>query len=996
VVAPAPAIQGDPARPAGLIAMTMASLLPAGAKIGDVVIVSSRLVGRRAELAELRSALAAATAGQPVTVLLGGEAGVGKTRLVTEFAREAERQNARVVVGQAVDLGDVGLPFMPIAGAVRELAAQLGADQLLELAGPGRDVLPSLVPDLGAVPDRVADGRVRLFEVMAVLLERVAADRPLVFVIEDVHWADESTRDLLRFVVRALGSARVVIVITYRSDEVHRNHPLRPFLAELDRIRAVRRLDLPRLTENEVGEQLAGILGHQPARPLVSRVYRRSEGIPFFVEELAHTEGDDGSPLPDSIRDLLLVRVEQLSPPTQEVLRLLAAGGVQVEDAVLSTVSELDTPALEAALREAVSANVIRVDGTAYAFRHALLREALHNDLLPGTHSRLHARYAQVLDERPELMEQGSAAAAHHWYAALDQERAFAAFLRAADEARRSYAHSETLRLLERVLELWHRMPDPAGVAGTDRAGVLLRAARAAEDAGDLERSLALAEAGLAEPGIRADLERHGGLLYQRARMFSDLGRPGATEAFQDALRIMPTAPPSTARARLLVMLAARHMMESDFAEAIKVADEAIAVARESGTADAEVRAHTIRGPSLVHAGEIDAGFAAFDEVRRLVDDDASVPVGYYINLSDSLHLLGRYEEAAEVAQQGIERAIAVGLARSLGAMLAGNAAEPLLALGRWDEAERLITRTLELDPPARHAWHLMHLQVSLLLWRGDVAGAAAAFEELRCSQVGRSLDPQYRLPTAVATAGVAFGSGDPAAAWQALVDVLDTPASPGYRLPLLATAAAALGGLARTGADVPERGPERVRSLSRQIGDWGQATLWCAVIDAELAEAGTEAEAASWAAAVALVEAAPGPAHLRPYARYRLGAALVAVGDRGKAASTLRTAAEQADALRAGLVRGWIDDLVRRAGIRLIDGVPSQRPGTAGLTPRELEVLRLVAAGHSNREIGAALFISAKTASVHVSNILAKLGVGSRVEAAAVAHRDGLLGDAA
>jgi tetratricopeptide (TPR) repeat protein len=602
----------DEAGPSGVTAMTDAVLTVAGDKIGDVVTISPGLVGRRAELDELRGALAAAAGGQQVTVLLGGEAGVGKTRLVTEFAREAEAGGARVVVGQCVPLGDVGLPFVPIAGAVRDLASQLGADQLLELAGPGRDVLPSLVPELGADVGQVADGRVRLFEVIAVLLERVAVDRPLLLVIEDAHWADGSTLDLLRFVARALGSARVAIIVTYRSDEVHRTHPLRPFIAELDRIRTVRRIDVPRLTEDEVGEQLAGILGHRPAGPMVARVHRRSEGIPFFVEELARTEDDASSPLPDSLRDLLLVRVEHLSPAAQDVLRMLAVGGVRVEDAVLTAVAELDAVALETALREAVSANVIQVDGTAYAFRHALLREALHDDLLPGTHARLHARYAAVLEQRPDLMVRGSAAAAHHWYAAQEQEQAFNAYLRAAVESRQSYAHAETVRMYERALELWHRMPDPAAMAGSSRAGLLHRAARAAEDSGDLDRSLVLIEAALSEPDVQADVARYGGLLYQRGKLFSDLGRPSATAAIEEALHLVPSSPPSAARARTLVMLAARHMMESRFAAALEVADEAVTVARAAGAADAEMRALNVRGPSLIHSGRIDAGFEAF------------------------------------------------------------------------------------------------------------------------------------------------------------------------------------------------------------------------------------------------------------------------------------------------------------------------------------------------------------------------------------------------
>lgn len=970
--------------------------------MGGVVTVSPGIVGRSAELAELRHALGTAADGQTVTVLLGGEAGVGKTRLVTEFAREATDSGASVVVGQSVALGDAGLPFVPIAGAVRELAAQIGAEALLDLAGPGRDVLPNLVPELGISTRPVAGGQVRLFEVIAVLLERVSADRPLLLVVEDIHWADGSTRDLLRFVVRALNTARVAIVTTYRTDEIHRTHPLRPFLAELDRVRSVRRVDVPRLSEDEVAEQLAGILRERPARSAVSRIYRRSEGIPFFVEELAQSEGDAESPLPDSLRDLLLVRVEQLSTTAQEVLQLLATGGVRVEDAVLTEVADLDPVPLEDALREAVSANIIRVDGTAYAFRHALLREALHDDLLPGAHARLHARYAEVLDRKPELMLRGAAAAAHHWYAAHEQERAFSAYLRAAAEARDSYAHAETLRMLERVLELWHRMPDPAGVADTDRIGILHRASRAAEDAGDPERALSLIEAAIAEAEVEADPGRFGILVSQRAKVSSDLGRPGATAQLERDLAVVPSSPPSVARARMLSMLAARYMMEDRFAEGAAVAAEAAQAAKTVGAFDAEMRAHIIRGPCLIHSGHIDAGFEAFEEARRAAGDDPGglavdprMLPGYYINLSDAYNLLGRYHESVETAQHGIERSVRLGLSRSSGAMLAGNAAEPMIALGRWDDATQLIDRTLDLDPPARHAWHLLHLKAYLSLWRGDVTAAGAVLDELAARQAGRLIDTQYAVPTANITAWVALVQGNALAAWQAVESLVDTKASPGYVQPLLATAAAALGALARTGETVPEGSAIRVRASLDRIGDWGNAGLWRAVVAAELAPVDGQDEVAAWTAAKAAARSAPGPVHFRPYSMFRLGEARLAAGDREGAATVLRRAVEEASTLGAHLIRTWVDDLARRGGIRLLQDVPREGNGL-DLTARELEVLKLVALGRTNREIGERLFISAKTASVHVSNILAKLGVASRVEAAAVAHREGLIDSAA
>lgn len=966
----------------------------AGDKIRDVAtsLFSPSFVGRGFELRALASALADAAERQATAVLVGGEAGVGKSRLIQEFAGEAELSGARVILGQSVELGGDGLPFAPIAGALRDLSGQLGLHRLIELAGPGGSILPTLLPELGESSGTQADGRGRLFEVVTVLLERASADRPLVFVVEDLHWADASTRDLLRFAIRALDGARVLIIASYRSDEVHRRHPLRPFLAELDRVRAVRRLDVPRLSQAEVGEQLTGIFGSRPSPDVVKKIFSRSEGIPFFVEELARAgaDGRHGS-LPDSVRDLLLVRVEQLSPSTQEVLRVLSAGSAKVDDALISAVVDLDQVELEAALREAVSANLIRVEGQAYAFRHALLREVLHEDVLPGKHARLHTRYAEVLESRPELVGNGSAAVAiaHHWYAAHEHERAFAAYIRAADDTARAYAHAETLRLLERALELWHRTPDPEAIAGSSRAQLLHRAARAAEDAGEMERSLALAKEGLAEPAVEDELEVFGALLYQRVHMLRNLGRPAAMDAATEALAKIPESPPTAARARLLNHVAAAHMMDGRFSAAVPLARQAVEVAKASGDSDAEMRAYNTLGPAYVHNDELAAGFAAFEKSRQLAQADPRRMVGYYINYSDSLNLLGRYAEAAELARSGIAKAAAIGMARNTGAMLAGNAAEPLISLGQWNEAGRLIKEAIDLDPPSRHMWHLLTLYALLKLLKGDLEAARELLDEVRAQQAGRAIDSQYAVPLAHVQAQLAVADGDLEAGWVHVTAALERTASAGYDLPVLTTGAQIISRLARSGNPVPEGGAATIQSAVHRIGNWGSAHVWRAVIEAELAD-GVE----RWRSAIFVVDKVEGPVHLRPYARYRLAESLIAANDRNAATEALRDAAGHASRLNAGLLHRWIVELARRAGIRLLNQVSS--PRAVGLTSRELEVLRLVAAGLSNREIGQQLFISAKTASVHVSNILAKLGANSRVEAAAIAHRDGLLGDAA
>lgn len=964
------------------------------------------MVGRGEELDGLRSALDAA-ADQPTTVLLAGEAGVGKTRLVTEFAAEATEAGARVLSGNCVELGGDGVAYAPVAGAMRRLATQIGAEAVLDLAGPGRGAVTRLLPELGVTDIDPDEGRGRLFEVVTVLLERVSAEQPLVLVIEDLHWADGSTRDLLRFVIRALGSSRVVLVCTYRSDEIHRTHPLRPFLAELDRIRSVRRIDVPRLTRAEVGIQLEGILGQAAMPDAIARVHERSGGIPFFVEELASMEIDERRALPASLRDLLLVRVERLSDPTQELLRLLAVGGDRMDHAALAAVSGRDSGPLQQALREAVSTNVLSVDGDGYAFRHSLLREAIQEDLLPGERIELHRRYAETLDAHPEFASSGAAAVevAHHWYAAQEQERAFCASLRAGDAAVTAYAHGEALLMFERALELWHRVPDPTDLSGGDHAELLSRAASAARDAGEVERSLSLLKAAVAEPGVASDPLRLGELMWQQAPLLKDAGRAiEATETVRRALEIVPADPPSVPRARLLQLKAAHLMLDGKFAEAVEVGTNAAAVARAVDACGVEFRVYTILGPALVHSGKVKSGLEALDTAHRLAGDSPRLLASHPINASDTLNLLGRYAEAAQAAIEGIDLAREVGLGRTLGAMMVGNAAEPLLALGEWERADQLITRGLELEPAKRHVWHLRLLQVWLRLWRGDVDGADQGLHEVRGVMRNGSPGPQYLLPMASITAQIALAKGDPAAAWQEVEQLLGDVRepvhhSPGHQLPVLVTGAHALGARVREegqGAELTDAG-DRIRERLDNFGDWGEVRMWRCVVEAELA-GGSGDEAEPWQAVVDRVEL---PAHLPPYARYRLGRALVSRGDRTGAAAALTEAAAQADRLGAGLVRGWVDDLGRRAGISLGPGPSAgDSAGTSAdgqplaLTGREREVLRLVADGLSNRQIGEELFISAKTASVHMSNILAKLGVSTRGEAAAIAHRQRLFVD--
>ncbi|MGH2813886.1 MAG: ATP-binding protein, partial [Actinomycetota bacterium] len=327
----------------------------------------------------------------------------------------ARAAGATVLTGGCVELGGEGVPFVPLVEALRGLVRDLDEPALARLLpGQTRPELAHLLPELGppATPDGGGEldrlsttpgfwsDQGRLFELLLGLLERLGAERRTVLVVEDLHWADRSTRDLLAFLVRNLRHGRLLLVLTYRSDELHRRHPLRPFLAELDRGRQVERLELARFGPAEVAAQLAGIQGAPVAAELAARIHARSGGNAFFVEELAAaaTDGD----LPPSLRDTLLARIELLGEPAQQVLRVAAAAGNRVDHDLLAEVAGLPEAELLAALREAVSAQVLLADaddGT-YGFRHALVKEAVYAELLPGERTRLHARFAAALAAR--------------------------------------------------------------------------------------------------------------------------------------------------------------------------------------------------------------------------------------------------------------------------------------------------------------------------------------------------------------------------------------------------------------------------------------------------------------------------------------------------------------------------------------------------------------------------------------------------------------------
>lgn len=952
--------------------------------------VSPVLVGRSAELARLRAAFDAA----PGAMLVGGEAGVGKTRLISEFVARVGA-DARVLEGGCLQLGSDGLPFAPFTAVLRRLVRELGVDGVAELL-PRRDAtgLARLLPEFGEPESGESTGdeaRARLFELVLTLFEGLAEQAPVVLIIEDAHWADRSTRDLLAFLVRNLsGKVRLFIVVTYRIDELHRGHPLRPLLAELDRVERVGRFELSRLSRREVADLVHSITGSEPTPWLVDKVYERSEGNPLFVETLVGCDGELATELPDSLRDLLLAGVQRLPEETQEIVRA-ASGATTVDHRLLAAVTGLGEAELNRALRPAVAANVLTVDGDGYTFRHALIREAVHEDLLPGEHTRLHERYAEALAEDPGLVPAGRAAVekAHHWSGAHNLTWALIESWRAAHDTRKAAAYAEELQMLYRVLEYWDRVPDAAERIGRSHARVLEKATVAAELAGELELGIKLATASLKEI---EDPVRSACQLERRGRMSIQLRRVEGIADLREAVRRVPADPPTVTRARALATMAeSLFKLRGATPEALAAAQEAVAVAREVGDGSAETSARLSLFCIAADYDRPPESLLEFEEIAQVAERSGAFRPLLRIAVNKSHHLegSGRHELAAEVARAGIERARQYGLGRTSGTFLAINLAEPLMSLGRWEEAVQVIEQALEQDPPPGHVAALQELSGEIAAFRGDFRVAEAAYD---VSSAFIARDPNLRAEDHLAlvrlAATIALAKGRPEEARDAIAPALDwsdLPDAARYLWPTLVLGAQAcltltgsaeafLSALRETAAALTVKGPLQAalhrtfEAIAARVEGGSDLASWDEVADA-------------WAALS------------QPYARAKAllaaGEVALATGERDAAAARLRTAAELAEKLQAMPLVERIHDLSRRA--RLTSG---HSPGH-GLTPRELEVLRLVTEGRSNREIADALFISTKTASVHVSNILAKLHATTRGEAAATAHHLGLFTNA-
>jgi DNA-binding NarL/FixJ family response regulator/tetratricopeptide (TPR) repeat protein len=1017
-----------------------------------VTLVSSpELVGREPELAALDAALSRAADGEPGIVVVAGEAGIGKTRLIEAFVARARSDGSRVLVGGCLDLADDGLPYAPLTEALRTFLRGLSRDQITAILGPARDEIGRLLPGIGRVAPAadhgsgmVSDARsglaqASLFGLVLGLLGDLGAEAPTVLVFEDLHWVDRGTRDLVTFLARNLERERLLVVLTVRTDGLAPGHPVPTWLAELERDPRTSRRDLERLDRADVGRQVATILGTRADEAQVDRIHARSGGNPFFVEELVGVERRGGTgPLPRTLSETLAGQIATLPVESQRLLGVVAVAGRPVDERLVAAVSDRDEAAVREPIRAAVTAGILIPDPVSGSLRprHALLGEVLERDLLPAERRGIHERFAVVLSERPELADPSPAGAAaelaHHWLVADRPAEAFRACIAAAEAAEAVYAYAAACRQYGLAIGLESRLTAEGRAEADlpDPVELRRRAAWVADDADDGEQAIAWLRDALArvdetaQPGLA-------GLLHSRIgySLWTQDRSEEALAEHREAVRLVPDEPPSAERAHVLVGLAGWLMGAGHYGESRQVGESAIACAVASGATAAEGRARAILGPDLVSLGEPEAGIAELEAARRIAEEHGLIDIQILAlaNLAYQLVVADRLDDAVAAGTGGIEAARSHGLERRFGAHFHAVAIDALFRVGRWTEAEAEARTSLDRQAGGLGTIYRDAVAARLLTARGEPVVAHSLLAPSERLGVGE-IDADLGAFVALVGAELAIDEGDPERATAAVTT--------GWTHLDAGDDTVMVGPLCALGLRAAADRAERARALRRPTeivaaeADGATAsrraeTLWAehppttasgrafrALCAAEAARLDETADAAAWHAVADAWAAIPMP-YPAAYARVREAEASLMSGARDDAAGTLAQAHEAATTLGARPLVEVIDALARRGRLALpsepsaasgaevagaetgtpVMAVPKAPSGSTdlGLSVRELEVLALVAAGRTNGQIAKELFISPKTASVHVTHILDKLGVSSRIEAAMIAARAGL-----
>jgi DNA-binding CsgD family transcriptional regulator len=1031
---------------------------------------AASFVGREAELAAIGELVERTRSGPSRALFVTGDAGVGKSTLLA--AALAQRPDATVIGTACPPASDAIAPMAPVAEILRAMVASLPPAAATEVVGADRDDLSVLVPSLGGMPRADGElGRTRLLEAIRSTIERFAALRPpTVIVIEDLHWADASTRDVLAFLAGTVRDAPVLLVGTSRSEDLPVGHPWAAMLRELSRSDRTTRIELLPFGRAEVAAFASASLGFEPGPAVVDALLERSDGNPLFAGELLASGAMEGRrSIPQTVAETMQGRIAGTTPDLQSLLRIAAVIGRSFDDRLMVAMLSSEPAALASGLREAVAQRflVVREEHgeERFAFRHELLREVAYAQLVPLERRSIHAAVASVLAGLPAA---GSdrvgrlAEIAHHWTAAGDAVRAVPALIDAGAAAESIYAFAEAFERYDTALRLWPQAAAAAAVSteagqaprplgfqmetGARAPAPAVASPFAAERLADLcrraaevslltdhhERGLELArdvvDDGSGDALLRAlDLERVARLL----RSAGDVD--AALEPAAVAVSLVDGLAPSRQVARVLASQARGLVAAGRLADGRIAAERAIEIASAAGASAEAAEARSVLGLSLAGLGELDAGLDALVAAREegigsarpsFIQPRPSIigtVIHGYADLADVLDRAGRSEDATAITREGAELARRMGVGGTWGRVLETHEAAGLLHLGRWDEAEELSRRLLRSGASGGAAARLLVVRARLEIGRGWFEDAATHLEAATI-QLAEHPDVQLAAAVHAARAELAAWRGqladarsavdeglrrihaheDPVAAlelcWLGLRVEAERASLAGARKASAELAAAheAAELLHAEAEALSSRFADRARAAPREVRGFGPLAA------AEWTRVGRASDPDAWAAAADSWRALRDPA-LLAYARWREAeAVLEGRSERTRAEVALREAWALASSLAAAPLLREMEDLGRRS--RFYTATPDAPAAAAplnarqqdiarlGLSARELEVLALVAAGRTNRQIAEELFITEKTAGHHVSNVLGKMDATTRVEAAAMAHKLGIL----
>ena len=933
------------------------------------------LLGRERDIAELDEALRLAVQGSPQVVLVGGDAGIGKTTLVADLERRAGELGFTVATGHGLDL-EADISFAPVVEAVRSL---LGRVEDVQSRPSARRMLTLLDPDT----PRSREAFDVLDDLTVVVLEAAAAG-PVLMVLEDMHWADRSTQDFAATLSRT-ARGRLLLVLTFRSDELHRRHPFRKSLTEISRTPGARRIDLAGLDRADIARIVAARTDGPPDASVVHSVLVRSEGNPLYAEELLAANTDE---VPDHLSDLLLARIDALDEGPRTLIRVASVNGTRLDTETLANLAGLDQTQMDGYLREALDANLLRQAAGALEFRHPLLREAAYDDLMPDERTRIHGRLAEILQARVDAEPDPGVSAlsrlAFHWNAAHDLPRTLAASVRAGLAAKRLGA-AESVTQLERALSLWDRVPDAEALTGHPQAGIVLLLGKAAAGQGDEERWRTLVRAAVEMLGPDPDR-------LLASRVYSSLvysSRDGDAIGKQEALRLaIEYAGDSPTEELALVLNAQSEYLHrhGHLSASRETAQRAVDAARSAGSVEAELGGLSWGSLALFYLGHISDSLAGMEQARAL-GRTAGMPA-YAFDGTLALEYIeaGQIDRGLLVASEGFEECMALGLPL-VAVGCGGVALQALVWRGHFEEVEQRLAELRELGLDASE-WHLQ--RAGLLVARGDAVAAAPLVREIASDRTEEGDQPfdtdvliEFELQALLDDHD---GAVDLASSYLAQLDDSDSllAAASGARIGFQALC------LGRSSPDVETDGLRERAARQLERGRAGLTDEWrstyygvqLALAEAYAARFAGEPAVGQFRVAASLAE--PFGAYFALEPRLNLAEELLAHGGRDEGRQLLVECWSTAHEMDAHGLERRAFRLATRTRVPLPQSASHEGP-LSRLTPREREVLDLLATGATNKTIATTLVITEKTASVHVSNILTKLRVDNRGAAAAL-----------